>query len=122
MVLLHRPGQILLARSPHFPKGQYSALAGFVELGESAEQAAKREVKEEVGLDLTELSYFDTQPWPFPDRFMIAFSSAQPKGDLILDPKEIEDAKWFDIDDLPRLPSKASIAQQLIQHVIEQYC
>ena len=114
MVLVHKEDKILLARSYRFPPGDYSAIAGFIELGESAEQAAHREVKEEVGIEITNLRYFSSQAWPFPDSFMIAFKADYLSGELILEPDEIEDAKWFSRNDLPNLPPSVSIARELI--------
>ncbi|HRE31792.1 MAG TPA: NAD(+) diphosphatase, partial [Candidatus Berkiella sp.] len=120
MVLLHRKDELLLARSPHFQPGVYSAIAGFVEIGESAEEAAKREVNEELGLTITDLQYFSSQTWPFPDSFMMAFTSEAPEGELIIDTSELEDARWFSINDLPNLPSQASISRKLIESLIKR--
>ena len=118
MALVRREQQLLLARSPHFPPGMYSALAGFVDPGESLEQAITREVKEEVGLRVKNVHYFASQPWPFPHSLMIAFTSDYLDGEITPDPSEIEDARWFDLDSLPRLPSKISISRRLIDSVI----
>ncbi len=118
MVLLRRDDQILLARSPHFPPGMYSALAGFVDPGESLEQTIVREVQEEVGLRVTNVRYFASQPWPFPHSLMIAFTADYLDGVVTPDPGEIEDAQWFDLNNLPRLPSKISISRRLIDSVI----
>lgn len=118
MVLIVKGKQILLARSHNFKHGFYSALAGFIELGESAEQAAHREVKEEVGLEITNLKYIGTQAWPFPDSFMIAYRADYLSGEITLEEEEIADAKWFDLDKLPTLPSNVSISRHLIDQVI----
>lgn len=118
MVLIQRGDKILLARSAHFPKNRYSVLAGFVGLGESAEQAVHREVKEEVGLHIKDLVYFGTQPWPFPDSFMIAFKANYRSGEIVIDMNEIEDARWFSLNDLPELPSYASISRKLIDSLL----
>ncbi len=118
MVLIYRDKEILLARSWHFKAGMFSAVAGFIELGESAETAAHREVKEELGVEITDLEYFGTQVWPFPDSFMIAFKARHLKGDLAIDKVEIEEAKWFDKASLPILPPSASISRSLIESVI----
>lgn len=120
MVLLHRKNELLLARSPHFQPGVYSAIAGFVEIGESAEEAAKRETHEELGLTIGDLQYFASQTWPFPDSFMIAFTSKEPQGELLIDNVEIEDAKWFNVRNLPALPTSASISRKLIESTIKK--
>lgn len=120
MVLLHRKNELLLARSPHFQPGVYSAIAGFVEIGESAEEAARREAHEELGLTIGDLRYFSSQTWPFPDSFMMAFTSKDPMGELLIDTNEIEDAKWFNIRNLPTLPSSASISRRLIESTVNE--
>ena len=118
MALVRREHQLLLARSPHFPPGMYSALAGFVDPGESLEQTIAREVQEEVGLRVTNVRYFASQPWPFPHSLMIAFTADYLDGEIMPDPTEIEDARWFELDSLPRLPGKISISRRLIDTVI----
>jgi NAD+ diphosphatase len=120
MALVHRGRELLLARSPHFPKNMFSALAGFVEPGESLEQTLHREVMEEVGVRVRTPRYFASQPWPFPHSLMIAFECDYAGGELTPDRNEIEDAGWFDIDRLPTLPGKISIARKLIDGVVEQ--
>jgi NAD+ diphosphatase len=115
MVLIRRGREILLARSPHFPPGMYSALAGFVDAGESLEQTIAREVQEEVGLSVTNVQYFSSQSWPFPHSLMIAFTADYAGGEIKPDPAEIEDAQWFSLDKLPpRLPGKISISRRLL--------
>jgi NAD+ diphosphatase len=118
MALVRRGDELLLARSPHFPAGMHSALAGFVEPGESLEQCLQREVREEVGVEVTNLSYFSSQPWPFPHSLMIAFNCDYAGGEITPDPSEIEAAGWFDLDHLPILPNKISIARRLIDATI----
>lgn len=114
MVVIRRGREILLARSPRFAPGMYSALAGFVEPGETLEQAAAREVREEVGLEISNLRYFGSQSWPFPHSLMVAFTADHAGGELMLDPDEIEAADWFSVERLPALPTPASIARKLI--------
>ena len=114
MVLVRRGNDLLLARSPHFRPGIFSALAGFVEAGETIEHCAMREVREEVGVEITNLRYFRSQPWPFPDSLMIAFFADYVGGEITPDPKEIEAAAWFSRDALPPLPDHASISRHLI--------
>jgi len=105
---------ILLSRSPHFPPGMYSVQAGFVEPGESLEAAVHREVREEVGIEVTDIRYFGSQPWPFPDSLMIGFTARYAGGEIISDKKEIEDAGWFTRSTMPHLPGHDSIAYGLI--------
>ena len=115
-----RGDQILLARSPRFPKGMYSALAGFVEPGETLEEAVAREVAEEVGVRVGKIHYLASQPWPFPHSLMIGFTSVYQDGELAIDRDEIEDARWFSRHDLPTLPSPISISRLLIDHFLRQ--
>lgn len=115
IVLVRRGDRMLLARSPHFAPGVYSTLAGFVEPGESLEQAVAREVLEEVGVTLKNIRYFGSQPWPFPNSLMLGFTADYAGGDIRPQPGEIEDAGWFGRGDLPGLPSPMSIARRLIE-------
>jgi len=117
MGLVRREREMLLARSARFPEGMYSALAGFVEPGETLEQCLEREVYEEVGIKVRNVRYFASQPWPFPHSLMIAFFADYHSGEIRVDGVEIEDAKWFDaknLENLPRLPARISIARRLI--------
>jgi NAD+ diphosphatase len=124
MALVHRRNggrhELLLARSPHFPAGMYSALAGFVEPGESLEQCLAREVHEEVGVRVSNIRYFASQPWPFPHSLMIAFVCEWVSGEVKLQEAEIEEAKWFEVLQLPKLPSRISIARRLIDSVCQE--
>ncbi len=110
---------ILLARSPHFPKDMYSTLAGFVEPGETLEEAVKREIFEESSIEVDNIEYVASQPWPFPHSLMIGFSATYARGEIQIDEKEIEDAGWFTVHNLPKLPSRISIARLLIDIFIE---
>ena len=120
MALVKRENELLLARSPHFPPGMYSALAGFVEPGESLEQCLAREVHEEVGVRVNNIRYFASQPWPFPHSLMIAFVCDWVSGEVKPQEAEIEEAKWFKVLQLPKLPSKISIARRLIDSVCQE--
>jgi len=120
IVLVTRGEEMLLARSPHFQKGVYSTLAGFVEPGESLEEAVSREVLEEVGVTLTGIRYFGSQPWPFPSSLMLGFTAHWAAGDLQPQPGEIEDARWFRPDALPLLPPPMSIARALIDSFLRR--
>jgi NAD+ diphosphatase len=118
MALVWRPGELLLARSQHFARGMYSALAGFVEAGESLEDCVHREVAEEVGLRVQGLRYFGSQSWPFPHSLMVAYTAQYAGGEIVPQPGEIEDAQWFAIDALPGIPPRFSIAGHLIRDTL----
>jgi NAD+ diphosphatase len=120
MCLIRRDREILLARSPHFAPGMYSALAGFVEPGESLEQCLAREVLEETSIRIANPRYFASQPWPFPHSLMIAFVADYAGGEITPAPDEIEDAQWFSLDALPKLPNRISIARRLIDGVVAE--
>ena len=121
IVLVERGDKLLMARSRHFAPGMYSVLAGFVEPGESLEEAVIREVKEEVGLSIKNIQYFGSQSWPFPHSLMIGFTATYGSGEISTDDTEIEDAGWFTVDKLPPLPGKISIARKLIDWFITKH-
>ncbi|WP_025733039.1 NAD(+) diphosphatase [Carnimonas nigrificans] len=106
--------QLLLARSPRFKQGRFSTLAGFIEPGESAEQAVHREVMEEVGVEIGRVRYFKSQSWPFPHSFMLAYFAEAVSRDIHIDGVEIEAADWFEPEQLPGLPEAGAISRQLI--------
>jgi NAD+ diphosphatase len=115
MVLVHRGREVLLARNRNNTSGMFSALAGFVEAGESLEETIVREVREEVGVEVGEIRYFGSQSWPFPHSLMIAFTAAYTGGEVVPDGIEIAEARFFDVDALPQLPPAGlSIASRLI--------
>jgi NAD+ diphosphatase len=118
MVLVTRGRELLLARANRFPNAMYSALAGFVEPGESVEDCIHREVREEVGIEVDDLRYFASQSWPFPHSLMIAYNAEYAGGDMRPCDEEIADARWFTLDALPQLPSPVSISRQLIEATI----
>lgn len=107
-------GEALLARNIAWPSGIYSTLAGFVEPGESLEDCIHREIAEEVGIAVTDIEYFQSQPWPFPNSLMVGFFARYAGGILTPAPDEIADANWYPRDDLPTLPTPGSIARALV--------
>lgn len=120
IVSVERGEEILLGRSRHFPPGIYSVLAGFVEPGESVEDAVRREVEEESGIAVADIRYFGSQPWPYPHSLMLGFQSAFAGGEIRLD-DELEDAAFFRFDEMPRLfPGQVSIAQWLIHDFLRR--
>ncbi len=116
MVLVQRQDALLLARHIASPTGFFTALAGFVEAGESVEDAIHREVFEEVGLKVGAIRYFASQPWPFPHSLMIAYTAEYESGDIRIDEAEIAEARWFGPgDELPPIPHGISVASALIR-------
>jgi len=118
MALVTRGREILLARSHRFVNGVYSALAGFVEPGETIEDCVRREVREEVGVEVDGITYFASQSWAFPHSLMIAYTAEYAGGDIRLEDAEIADAQWFALDALPPLPPNVSIARRLIDATV----
>jgi len=119
VIILIRKGEtILLAHNRRFPANLYSCVAGFVEAGESLEDAAKREIMEETGIQVGGLNYFGSQPWPFPNSLMVAFLADWTGGEIKLEDDDISDAKWFSRDNLPELPMKGSISRMMIDWFI----
>lgn len=114
IVLIRRDDQLLLVRKPEWAPGRYGLVAGFVDVGESLEECAIREAKEETGIDIKNVRYVTSQCWPFPSQIMAGFVADYAGGTIRLDDKEIEDARWFTIDCLPALPAQRSIARYLI--------
>jgi len=114
IVLIEKGQEILLARSLRHPMGLYSVLAGFVEAGESLEATLIREIKEEVGLQVQDIRYFGSQPWPFPNSLMIAFTCTYAGGDIEIDEEEMADAGWYRPENFPKIPPEISIARQMI--------
>ncbi len=115
IVLVVRGDDMLLARNVNFPPGRFSAVAGFVEIGESLEATARREVREEVGVDVDRLAYFDSQPWPYGRSLMVGFIGRWAAGEIHVDRAEIAEAAWFSAQRLPpALPPPVSIARRMI--------
>jgi NAD+ diphosphatase len=121
IVLIEKEDTVLLARSPRFKAPFFSTLAGFVEPGESLEEAVRREVLEEVGISVKNIRYFSSQPWPFPDSLMIGFTAQHESGEIRIDPEEIAEADWYKFDNLPMIPGKLSIARMLIDWFIAKH-
>ncbi len=119
IVLVERERRVLLARVKRFTSELYSVLAGFVEPGETLEEAVQREIGEEVGIRVKNIRYFGSQPWPFPDSLMIGFTAEYESGEIKIDETEIADAGWFDPEKLPTIPGKISIARELIDWFVE---
>ncbi len=118
IVLVTRGDEILLAHHHRASRVMYTTLAGFIEAGEGVEECIRREVMEEVGVQVGELKYFQSQPWPFPGQLMLGFFAEFASGDIVIDPTEIIDAKWFRYDELPQVPATATVAGQLIAHYV----
>lgn len=114
IVLVRRADEVLLVRNSEWPPGRYSLAAGFVNFGESLEDCALREVKEETGIDIAEIIYVGSQSWPFPSQIMAGFVATYAGGELVVDHTELEDARWFPVSKLPPLPPTRSIARRII--------
>jgi NAD+ diphosphatase len=121
IVAVVREGRLLLACARRFPPGFYSVLAGFVEAGETLEECAHREVREETGIEITDLSYFASQPWPFPHSLMVAFTARHQAGEIVPDPSEIVDAAWYPADSLPEIPHRMTVARRLIDWFVQTH-
>lgn len=116
ITLIRRGDEALLIQAKNFRTNHYGLVAGFVELGETLEQAAIREIREEVRLEVENLRYFDSQPWPYPCGLMVGFTADYKSGEICLQRSELKDGGWFTKDNLPALPEKLSIARKLIDY------
>lgn len=121
IVAITKGDKILLAKNAMNKSNFYSVLAGFVEPGENLEECVAREVKEEAGIEVKNIRYFGSQPWPFPDSLMVGFTAEYAGGELELDKNELSDAAWFSVDELPPTPGKISVAWKLINWFIENH-
>ncbi|GAB3106952.1 NAD(+) diphosphatase [Aestuariicella hydrocarbonica] len=121
ITVVTRGEHCLLAHNPAFPSRFFSALAGFIEVGETIESALRREVREEVGIEVGKLEYFGSQAWPFPGQLMIGFMAEYQSGDIVVDGVEIEEANWYRYDELPLVPPAASLSGQLISHFVKMH-
>ena len=106
--------EILMARARNFRGDFYGLIAGFVETGETLEEAVRREVHEETGLEISDIRYFDSQPWPYPSGIMVGFTARYAGGQIHVQREELQNVAWFHRDHLPRLPEKLSIARRLV--------
>lgn len=120
IVLIANDNRCLLGRQASWPEGLYSTIAGFVEPGESLEDAVRREVYEETNIHVDRVSYHSSQPWPFPSSLMLGFMSRATTSDIEMNDGELEDAQWFSRKELrsgfPKLPARISIARRLVDH------
>lgn len=116
IVLISRGDDLLLVRARNFTSAFYGLVAGFVETGETLEDAVRREVMEETGLTIKNLRYWKSQPWPYPCGLMAGFYAEYESGDIHLQRSELSNGAWFRYDNLPRIPEKLSIARQLIDN------
>jgi len=118
IVQITRGDTILLARNARAATPFYSVLAGFVEAGESLEATVRREVREEVGIEVTDIEYFGSQPWPFPNSLMLGFRAKWAANEIAVDRDELAEAAWFKADALPNIPGRISIARRLIDDFV----
>ena len=116
IVLIRDGDRVLLTRKSFWAKGRYGLVAGFVDIGESLEAAARREIREEVGVEVRDLRYVASQYWPFPSQLMVGFVATYAGGEARPDRTELEDARWFPVTNLPDLPGQHSIARFILDH------
>lgn len=121
IVLIHRSDEALLVHARNFKGDFYGLVAGFVETGETLEEAVHREVSEETGLSIDNIRYFGSQPWPYPSGLMVGFNADYVSGDVHLQKSELSKGSWFRYDNLPRIPQRLSIARKLIDNWLSGY-
>ncbi len=117
IVLISKEDKILLAKHSQRDQNVYTCLAGFIEAGETAEQAVEREVFEETGIKIKNLKYKGSQGWPYPDQLMLAYTADYASGELLIQKEELEDAAWFSRANLPQIPKAGSVAYRLINNL-----
>ena len=121
LALIYKDNKILLARNSLFPEGLFSALAGFIEVSETAEECVEREVFEEVSLKVKNVKYFGSQSWPFPSQLMLAYICEYESGEINVDGKEIVEADWYDMDNLPNTPPNSTLSGTLINSYVSDH-
>ena len=121
LALIYKENKILLARNALFPEGLFSALAGFIEVSETAEECVQREVFEEVSLKVKNVKYFGSQSWPFPSQLMLAYVCEYESGEINVDGKEIVEADWYDMDNLPNTPPNSTLSGTLINSYVSDH-
>ena len=119
IVLIHKGDEVLLVHARNFRGNFFGLVAGFVETGETLEEAVHREVLEETGIKIKNIRYFGSQPWPYPCGLMVGFNADYDNGDIHLQESEITNGAWFKKDNLPEIPEKLSIARRLIDNWLE---
>ncbi len=120
IVVVRREGEILMTRKAEWPEGRYSLVAGFLDMGECLEEAVAREVREETGVEVENIRYVGSQSWPFPSQLMTGFVADYAGGEIRIEEEELEDVRWFPVNDLPKLPPKRSISRYLIDNFKKQ--
>ena len=120
IVLIHRGDEVLLVHAKNFKTDFYGLVAGFVETGETLEEAVHREVMEETGIKIKNVTYFSSQPWPYPSGLMVGFNADYVSGELRLQRSELSKGGWFSKNNLPTIPEKLSIARMLIDAWLEK--
>ena len=118
--LVTRGNACILARGSKHPPELFSTLAGFIETGETAEEAFAREVEEEVGVKVKNIRYVGSQHWPFPAQLMLGFEAEYDSGELEIDGNEIIEAGWFSCENLPSIPPESTISGQIIRGFVER--
>lgn len=120
IVLVRNGDRMLLARNTQWTHGMFSTIAGFVEPGESIEQTVHREILEEVGIQVNNIQYMGSQPWPFPNSLMLGFHADYKGGEIVCEDQEIAEARWFRFDDLPNTPGTTAISGWLIDAFVQE--